>query len=470
MIRMEHPELPKTVDDPPVQLWRMRRDDDVRSLLSLSPSLSLSLPLSLSPSLSLSPPSLLTLSLCSQGNTFYQNVVTDSTQRDPPKLKRGGILADEMGKSTSGPASSPSSRTDPRTLPAGLGKTMQTVALICTDDTGEGVLAEPEEADYRYDDMTLIGASRSTCSSSAFRGRPTDASSPARSVPALGRVELDRAAQAARRQEAPELALLPRRGPRAHQEAVAPARRHHRDLVRSLSLTRCPILSLAASTLTRLERLQPDRRDRARGRQQLAEGLSRARGQARQDERGRRRRRRRRAAAGQEAEEAGRVGAALDQVAPGRPRRGSPHQEPQGQDDPRVHAAQSRVRPSFLLLLSSDCPDFSTSQAPLDPVGHAHRQRRRRPCVSLSLSLLPTCLLVTDVDSLYAVGTMLQFLHVCRPLDDADVWKQRVTRVDEEARGRALRVRPLSPGPPLHAQLTQPSCSQAVVLSTTLRR
>lgn len=37
---------------------------------------------------------------------------------------------------------------------------MQTIALICTDDTGEGVLESgPEEPDERYDDMTLIGAS-----------------------------------------------------------------------------------------------------------------------------------------------------------------------------------------------------------------------------------------------------------------------------------------------------------------------
>ncbi|GAA6050321.1 hypothetical protein JCM3770_002961 [Rhodotorula araucariae] len=96
MIKMEHPELPKSVDDTPVQLWRMRKDD--------------------------------------QNQTFWQHVVTDSTQREPPKLKRGGILADEMG----------------------LGKTMQTIALICTDDTGEGVLNEPEAPDERYDDMTLI--------------------------------------------------------------------------------------------------------------------------------------------------------------------------------------------------------------------------------------------------------------------------------------------------------------------------
>lgn len=34
---------------------------------------------------------------------------------------------------------------------------MQTIALIMTDDTGVGVLAEPEEPDDRYDDLTLIG-------------------------------------------------------------------------------------------------------------------------------------------------------------------------------------------------------------------------------------------------------------------------------------------------------------------------
>lgn len=52
---------------------------------------------------------------------------------------------------------------------------MQTVALICTDDTGEGVLDEPEEPDERYDDMTLIGASRSAFSSSPLL-EPTHAS------------------------------------------------------------------------------------------------------------------------------------------------------------------------------------------------------------------------------------------------------------------------------------------------------
>jgi hypothetical protein len=36
---------------------------------------------------------------------------------------------------------------------------MQTIALICTDDTGEGVLSKPEDPDERFDDMTLIGES-----------------------------------------------------------------------------------------------------------------------------------------------------------------------------------------------------------------------------------------------------------------------------------------------------------------------
>ncbi|KAK4701080.1 hypothetical protein P7C70_g5154, partial [Phenoliferia sp. Uapishka_3] len=96
MINMEHPTLPKEVDDPPVQLWVKKKD--------------------------------------AEGEFFWYNVATEDTQREKPLLKRGGILADEMG----------------------LGKTMQTIALICTDDTGEGVLPEPEEPDERFDDMTLI--------------------------------------------------------------------------------------------------------------------------------------------------------------------------------------------------------------------------------------------------------------------------------------------------------------------------
>ncbi|KAM0752884.1 hypothetical protein T439DRAFT_323492 [Meredithblackwellia eburnea MCA 4105] len=96
MIRMEHPRLPENVTDPPVQLWQKKED--------------------------------------SKGETFWFNVATELSQREKPVLRRGGILADEMG----------------------LGKTMQTIALICTDDTGEGVLPKPEEPDERFDDMTLI--------------------------------------------------------------------------------------------------------------------------------------------------------------------------------------------------------------------------------------------------------------------------------------------------------------------------
>ncbi|GAA6041170.1 hypothetical protein JCM8097_004150 [Rhodosporidiobolus ruineniae] len=96
MIRMEHPELPRSTEDKPVQLWQKKKD--------------------------------------LENKTFWYNIATNAPQRDKPILKRGGILADEMG----------------------LGKTMQTIALICTDDTGEGVLDEPEEPDERFDDMTLI--------------------------------------------------------------------------------------------------------------------------------------------------------------------------------------------------------------------------------------------------------------------------------------------------------------------------
>lgn len=35
----------------------------------------------------------------SQGQAFYYNLATESSQRDKPVLKRGGILADEMGAS-----------------------------------------------------------------------------------------------------------------------------------------------------------------------------------------------------------------------------------------------------------------------------------------------------------------------------------------------------------------------------------
>lgn len=59
MIRMEHPQLPKEIDDPPAQLWVLKED------LKQEP--------------------------------FYFNLATGDTQRVKPVLKRGGILADEMG-------------------------------------------------------------------------------------------------------------------------------------------------------------------------------------------------------------------------------------------------------------------------------------------------------------------------------------------------------------------------------------
>lgn len=95
MIRMEHPEPPKEPGDHPVQLWVRNGTGD---------------------------------------SSFYLNLATRKSQKEPPAFKRGGILADEMG----------------------LGKTLQTIALICTDDTGEGVLSQAEEPDERFDDMTLI--------------------------------------------------------------------------------------------------------------------------------------------------------------------------------------------------------------------------------------------------------------------------------------------------------------------------
>jgi hypothetical protein len=93
--------------------------------------------------------------LFAQGKTFWHNVATGSTQREKPILKRGGILADEMGSSFL----SSILRFKLTISLAGLGMTMQTISLICTDDTGEGVLDEPEEPDERFDDMTLIGSS-----------------------------------------------------------------------------------------------------------------------------------------------------------------------------------------------------------------------------------------------------------------------------------------------------------------------
>ena len=96
---------------------------------------------------------------------------------------------------------------------------MQTIALICTDDTGEGVLeGGPEEPDERYDDMTLIG--KATCTSLALK-HSSDRLCIPRSVPALGRGELDGAVPAARRKETAEVAHVPWRRSRSQQARVA---------------------------------------------------------------------------------------------------------------------------------------------------------------------------------------------------------------------------------------------------------
>lgn len=60
MIKMEHPRLPASEEGAPVQLWRKKLD--------------------------------------TKGDPFWHNIATDATQREKPVLKRGGVLADEMGK------------------------------------------------------------------------------------------------------------------------------------------------------------------------------------------------------------------------------------------------------------------------------------------------------------------------------------------------------------------------------------
>lgn len=105
---------------------------------------------------------------------------------------------------------------------------MQTIALIVTDDTGEGVLEKPEDPDERYDDMTLIGAP----SPLVFWGARTDELNRG-SLPALRRFELDGSVPSSHRLEASYLAPLPRRRARGHEEAAAQKRRCHHHLVRS---------------------------------------------------------------------------------------------------------------------------------------------------------------------------------------------------------------------------------------------
>jgi hypothetical protein len=105
---------------------------------------------------------------------------------------------------------------------------MQTIALICTDDTGEGVLEKPEEPDERFDDMTLIGELAwlvSTLASSA------DSCALRYSLPPLRRIQLDRAVSSPRRLEEAEMAPLPRRRKAIDQEAASQVRRRHRHLV-----------------------------------------------------------------------------------------------------------------------------------------------------------------------------------------------------------------------------------------------
>lgn len=91
MIKMEHPVLPKKVEDPPVQLWSLKKDEHV-SLLT---------PDAQSPRTSRLRAHCLHCVRGLQGKTFWFNVGTETTQREKPILKRGGILADEMGKQNS---------------------------------------------------------------------------------------------------------------------------------------------------------------------------------------------------------------------------------------------------------------------------------------------------------------------------------------------------------------------------------
>ncbi|GAA5833205.1 hypothetical protein JCM9279_001454 [Rhodotorula babjevae] len=295
MIRMEHPELPNTVEDPPVQLWRMRKDDD--------------------------------------GNTFYQNVITDSTQRDPPKLKRGGILADEMG----------------------LGKTMQTVALICTDDTGEGVLDEPEEADYRYDDMTLIVCPLSVASNWTEQLKQH-----------VGKKRLSWHFY--------------------HGEG--------RELTKKQLREHDVIITTYQTIATELEG-----------------GSNSRKGSRGEDDK---------------------LGLMNDG----------------GEDDGSSAEPAAKKQKT---QAESSLHSIKWRRVVLDE-GHLIKNpkaKMTRACTQLKAERRWILSGTPIVNAAADLGTMLQFLHVCKPLDEPEVWKQRVTKVDDEARGRALR---------------------AVVLSTTLRR
>lgn len=67
---------------------------------------------------------------------------------------------------------------------------------------------------------------------------------------------------------------------------------------------------------------------------------------------------------------------------------------------------------------------------------------------------------------------MLSFLKLCKPLDEAEVWKQYVSKASDEKRAKLLRVRPLRERSLLREARTERllSLDQAIVLSTTLRR
>jgi hypothetical protein len=60
MIRQEHPQLPKTKDDPPIQLWAYDGEGK-------------------------------------DGKPRYYHVGLRTTSAEPPNLKRGGLLSDAMG-------------------------------------------------------------------------------------------------------------------------------------------------------------------------------------------------------------------------------------------------------------------------------------------------------------------------------------------------------------------------------------
>lgn len=106
---------------------------------------------------------------------------------------------------------------------------MQTIALVCTDDTGEGVLSKPEDPDERFDDMTLIGASFRD--PHRLRKRLMSFSRGLHSLSAFSRIELDGSILAACWEEEIELAFLSWGRKGIKQEAIEGIRRDHYYLV-----------------------------------------------------------------------------------------------------------------------------------------------------------------------------------------------------------------------------------------------